>query len=205
MVLAYEESCGMLFSEEYLLCVAQVFVLHVFQRGGKIQMKAIVYTSNAGSTARYAELLAQATGLPVYSAGEAKKELPSGSDIIYMGWLMASGIKGYQASAKRYNVCAVCGVGMGETGTQTDVVRNRNTIPSEIPLFTLQGNFNIEKLHGVYKVMMRIMVKAAGKDLSEKTDRTPEEDNLLDMMLHGGEHVSMDNLKAVLEWYDSQK
>lgn len=179
MVLAYEESCGMLFGEEYLLCVAQVFVLHVFQRGGKIQMKAIVYTSNAGSTARYAELLAQATGLPVYSAGEAKKELPSGSDIIYMGWLMASGIKGYQASAKRY--------------------------PSEIPLFTLQGNFNIEKLHGVYKVIMRIMVKAAGKDLSEKTDRTPEEDNLLDMMLHGGEHVSMDNLKAVLEWYDSQK
>ena len=30
-------------------------------------MKAIVYTSNTGSTARYAAMLGQETGLPVYS------------------------------------------------------------------------------------------------------------------------------------------
>ena len=37
-------------------------------------MKAIIYTSNAGSTAQYAQLLANELHLPVYSAKEAKKK-----------------------------------------------------------------------------------------------------------------------------------
>ena len=36
-------------------------------------MKAIVYTTNAGSTEQYAKLLAQKTGLPVYSLAKAKR------------------------------------------------------------------------------------------------------------------------------------
>ena len=34
-------------------------------------MNAIIYTTNTGSTARYAELLPCATGLPAYSLAEA--------------------------------------------------------------------------------------------------------------------------------------
>lgn len=49
--------------------------------------------------------------------------------------------------------------------------------------------------------MMDIMVKTAGKGLANKQDRTPEEDDMLDMMFHGGERVSVDNLSAVLDWY----
>ncbi len=37
-------------------------------------MDAIVYTTNTGSTERYARLLAEETGLPVYSLEEAKKQ-----------------------------------------------------------------------------------------------------------------------------------
>ncbi len=37
-------------------------------------MKAIIYTSNAGSTVRYAQLLADELHLPVYSAKEAKEK-----------------------------------------------------------------------------------------------------------------------------------
>ena len=167
-------------------------------------MEAIVYTSNTGSTAQYAQLLGQATGLNVYSAEEAKKKLSAHAEIIYLGWLMASGVKGYKHAAKRYNVRAVCAVGMGKTGAQTDEVRGKNAIPADIPLFTLQGNFNMEKLRGVYKIMMRMMIKTVGKALAEKADRTPDEEDLLDMM-HGGERVGVDNLNAVLEWYGSQK
>ncbi len=36
-------------------------------------MKAIIYTSNTGSTERYARLLAEQTGLPAYSLTEAVK------------------------------------------------------------------------------------------------------------------------------------
>ena len=99
-------------------------------------MKAIVYTTNAGSTEQYSKLLAQETGLPVYSLAEAKRTLSSGTEIVYLGWIMASTVKGYADAAKRYRICAVCAVGMGQTGTQVDVVRKKNAIPQQIPLFT---------------------------------------------------------------------
>ena len=41
-------------------------------------LHAIVYTSNAGSTARYAQLLGQVTVLPIFSAQEAHKNLANG-------------------------------------------------------------------------------------------------------------------------------
>lgn len=168
-------------------------------------MKAIIYTSNAGSTVQYAQLLANELHLPVYSAKEAKKKVPAHSEIIYLGWIMAGGIKGYKDMVKKYNVRAVCAVGMSRTGTQTEEVRAKNSIPKNIPLFTLQGNFDLEKLHGVYKMTMNMMVKTAGKSLAEKTDRTPEEDDLLEMMTNGKGRVCLENLKAIIEWYHNER
>ena len=112
-------------------------------------MNAIIYTTNTGSTEHYAKLLAQKTGLPAYCLAKAKKEVFVGAEVIYLGWIMAGSIKGYANVAKRYQVRAVCGVGMGQTGTQTDSVRKNSAIPANIPLFTLQGNFNVKKLHGI--------------------------------------------------------
>ena len=66
------------------------------------------------------------------------------------------------------------------------------------PLFTLHGGFDIQKLNGVYKLMMTIMVKTAGKGLAEKQDRTPDEDVMLEMLTQGGSRVSADNLAEVL-------
>jgi hypothetical protein len=53
--------------------------------------------------------------------------------------------------------------------------------------------------------MMKIMVKTAGKSLAKKKDRTPEENDMLDMMLHSGERVKAENLSAVLDWYSTQQ
>lgn len=36
------------------------------------------------------------------------------------------------------------------------------------------------------------------------TDRTAEEDSMLELLLHGGNYVSEDNLSAVLDWYAAQ-
>ena len=168
-------------------------------------MDAIIYTTNTGSTERYAKLLAQETGLPAYSLADAKDAVPEGAEVIYLGWISAGDVKGYAKAAKRYHIRAVCAVGMGQTGTQTDSVRKKTAVPVNIPLFTLQGNFNVKKLHGIYRPMMEIMVKTAGKGLAEKSDRTPEENDMLDMMLHGGERVKAENLRAVLDWYSARK
>lgn len=164
-------------------------------------MDAIIYTTNTGSTEQYAKLLAQETGLPAYSLTEATRVVPIGTEIIYLGWITAGSVKGFANAAKLYRIRAVCAVGIGQTGAQTESVRKKAAVSAAIPLFTLQGNFNVKKLHGVYRFMMEIMVKAAGKSLAAKKDRTPAEDDMLDMMLHGGERVKVENLSAVLNWY----
>ena len=168
-------------------------------------MDAIIYTTNTGSTERYAKLLAQKTGLPAYSLADAKDAVSEGAEVIYLGWISAGAVKGYAKAAKRYHIRAVCAVSMGQTGTQAESVRKNSAVPANIPLFTLQGNFNVKKLHGIYRPMMEIMVKTAGKSLAVKKDRTPEEDDMLSMMLHGGERVKQENLSAVLDWYNAQQ
>ena len=187
----------MLIAEPIMYCVL------FFERD--VSMNAMIYTTNTGSTERYARLLAEQTGLPAYSLAEAKKAVPAGAEVICLGWIMAGLVKGYASAAKRYQVRAVCGVGMGRTGTQTDSVRKKSAIPAGTPLFTLQGNFDVKKLHGVYRPMMELMVKTAGRSLAKKKGRTPEEDDMLDMMLHGGERVKAENLSAVLDWYNAQR
>lgn len=163
---------------------------------------SIVYTSNTGYTAEYARLLGEKTGLPVYSLAEAEQKLAAGNRVIYLGWLMASKVQGYKKAAKRYKVQAVCGVGMGGTGSQLQEVRRANAIPEKTPLFTLQGGFDIQKLSGVHKLMMTIMVKTAGKGLAEKQNRTPDEDVMLEMLTQGGSRVSAENLAEVLAWVE---
>lgn len=162
---------------------------------------AIIYTSNTGYTRQYAMLLGENTELPVYFLEEAASKIPEGSCVIYLGWLMAGKIQGYAKASKRYQIAAVCGVGMGVTGSQIEDVRKANQLPVSIPVFTLQGGFDISRLHGIYKFMMNVMIKTAGKGLAEKADRTQEEDTMLELMLHGGNCVSEENLKDVTDWY----
>ena len=93
---------------------------------------------------------------------------------------------------------------MGPTGSQLEEVRKKTKIPADVPLFTLQGGFDLNRLHGVYKFMMQVMKKTAGRALAEKQDRTPEEDVMLKLLMEGGDCVSSDNLAEVVTWYKQQ-
>lgn len=163
-------------------------------------IQAIVYTSNTGSTERYAKLLGHELELPVYSLDEAKKALKCGPEIIYLGWIMAGTVQGYREAEKRYQISMVCAVGMEPAGTQLREIREKNRIPDDVELFTLQGGYLIHKLRGVHKLMMLMVTSTAGKALAEKIDRTPEEDDLLELMEHGGSRVSVENLAAPIQW-----
>lgn len=164
--------------------------------------KAIVYTSNTGFTKEYAFLLHQKIQLPVYSLNEAKTQLSKNDEIIYLGWLMAGKIQGYQKAAQRYTICGVCGVGMGSCGSQMDDVRKVNQLANDLPLFTLQGGFDMNKLSGIYKLMMVTMKNTLGKKLQEKSDKTEDEEVMLKMLLEGGNGVKEENLSCILEWYN---
>lgn len=167
-------------------------------------IQAIVYTSNTGTTKQYAGLLGQATGLPVHSLEDGKKALSSGAEIIYLGWIMAGGIQGYKDAAKRYRIPMVCAVGMETAGSERRELRElreKNGIPAEVALFALQGGYLPHRLWGVQRLLMRMITGSMGKKLVGKADRTPEEDDLLELMQHGGSRVCPENLKAPHEWY----
>ena len=57
------------------------FALRRLYYGGQIRMKAIIYTSNTGSTAEYAQLLGKELNLPVHSLQQTKNKVPAGSEI----------------------------------------------------------------------------------------------------------------------------
>jgi hypothetical protein len=164
-------------------------------------MEAIIYTSNTGYTEQYALILGEQTGLPVYTLKSAKGTVPAGAEVIYLGWLMASGIKGYKKAEKKYRVCAVCAVGMSPDGSQRKEILKRTGI-TNTPLFVLQGGFDIGKLHGIYKLMMKAMISGVGKKLANKPNRTPAEEDLLDLMQNGGNRVSKEKLAPVFAWYN---
>ena len=160
----------------------------------------IVYTSNTGYTEKYAKLLGEQLELPAFSAEQADS-LPEGTEVLYLGWLMAGVVKGYKKAAQRFSVAAVCGVGMGPAGSQDSDVRKNNAIPQEVPVFTLQGGFDRTKLHGIYRFMMGVMIKVMGSSLRKKENRTPEEDVMLEMVTNGGDFVDVRQLDGVIAWY----
>ena len=165
----------------------------------------IVYISETGFTAEYAKILSEKTNIPAMTAEEANKSLQEGSDIIYMGWLMASMVKDYHKAVKKFKIKAVCGVGMGNNGSQITEIRNTNKIPENIPIFSVQGGYAPEKLKGIYKFMMKIVVRSLVKNNMAKSNRTAEDDDLLDLMLHGGSRVKEENLEPVLNWIKKEE
>lgn len=168
-----------------------------------MKVSAIVYTSNTGYTEQYANILADKTGLPVYNVENVKKDLAEGSDVIYLGWLMAGFVTDYKVVLKHCNVKAVCGVCLGTSGSQIDTVRKNNSIPEEIPVFTLQGGFDMKKLKGMHKFTMKIVRKSLKKQIAAKEEQTEDDKLIVQMLDHGGSAVSEDALMPVIELLDS--
>lgn len=161
---------------------------------------AILYASNTGFTAKYARLLAQATGIPAYDMAEKKELPPWGASVLYLGWLCAGKIKGLAAARKRYQVRAVCAVGMAAADSgQTETLPGSNHL-GNTPFFYLRGGYAPDKLKGVWKLMMGAMAKAVSKAPAE-TEADREQQKAL---VSGGNWVTAEALEPVLAWLESQ-
>lgn len=167
----------------------------------EMKPSAVIYTSKTGHTRQYAHLLGEEIGLPVYSYKEAVSQLSGGSSVIYLGWIHASHIKGYSDTAKRFSVCAVCGVGLCDTGTMVSEVRKATSVSEDIPLFTLQGGFDRSKLKGVDKLMISMLTKG----LAAQKQRFDQDERMLELLNKDASYVSMQNLAEVLQWYREVK
>ena len=158
---------------------------------------AIVYTSNTGHTRQYALLLSEQIGLPVYSLSEAGTQLSGGRAVIYLGWIHASRVRGYARAARRFELCAVCGVGLCDTGTLISEVRKATSVPEGLPLFTLQGGIDRDRLRGVN----RLMISMLARGLASQKQRSAQDERMLELLSRNANHVRPENLDGVLQWY----
>lgn len=163
-------------------------------------MKAIVYTTNTGSSKAYADMLGAKTALPVYAWDDAVKTLDAGTEILYIGWLMAGAVVNLAKAQKRFSVRAVCAVGMTSSKEMEDSVRTRNKLSADMPLFLLQGAYDKTKLHGMYRFAMKIVGAALEKKIAAIPERNEEEELILTMLRYGGSGVKEEKLAGVLVW-----
>ena len=167
------------------------------EKGG-ICMRVIVYLSNTGFTKKYAELLAQKTGYPIFALQDARKKLAGDAEIVYLGWVFAGSVKGYNKAARLGRIIAVCAVGMGGPASdQLPGLIKKHGLDAD-RAFYLQGGFDMNRLRGINKLMMKMMAKATVPQLESKPDKTPDELQSLELLKNGGDCVRPENLDPVL-------
>ena len=159
----------------------------------------IIYHSNTGFTRQYAEMLAKAEKLKAYNTDEA----PAGLEepVFFMGPLMAGHITGLDKAVKRYKVKGVCGVGMSPASQQVMDLLAKSNYTAGGALFYLQGGWAPEKVGWIKRRMVGMATKSIREGLQGKgSRRTPEEEQQLNFLIHGGSYVAYENLKPVQEW-----
>lgn len=162
---------------------------------------AIVYCSNTGFTARYAGLLARAAGIPAYDLAQ-RRELPArGSRVIYMGWLCAGRMKGLSSARGRFDVRAVCAVGMARPESIQEEKLRRSNHLGGLPLFYLRGGYRPDQVKGIY----RAMIAPIAASITRRPAQTQEQRETQEALLHGADWVSRDQLGPVEIWLAAQR
>lgn len=157
-------------------------------------ISAIVYTSGTGFTRRYAQMLSRAAAIPAYDLGNPASLPPGGAKILYLGWLRAGGIAGLSKARRRWQVQAVCAVGMAPEYPREKLAAQNHT--GELPVFYLQGGYAPEKMRGINKAMMGFMTR----QMTKHPPKDEAEAGIQKLFLQGGDFVSEANLAPVLSW-----
>ena len=159
-------------------------------------MATIIYCTNSGSAKRYAELLSEKTGMPCVDF-KKRSTVSADEEIVFIGWIMAGAIQGLKEVREGFgNIKAVCGVGMMKSEKATEEVKEKNSITE--PYFFLTGDFDINKLKGMYKMMMGMMLKMMKGKIKESGDEKGEE--MLKLLENGINGFDEKELEAVIEF-----
>lgn len=162
-------------------------------------MKVIVYATNTGTAKKYAQLLSEKTGIEAYNVSEIAG-IPEDSQVIFLGWVMAGVIQGLaQVREKFPELYAVCPVGMFRTEKSDEELKKKNDINE--PMFFLRGDFHIDRLKGMYKMMMGMMMKMMKAKVKELEPEKGEK--VLEIFEKGLDGFSEDNLSEILGWLEN--
>ncbi|NMA65057.1 MAG: flavodoxin domain-containing protein [Clostridiaceae bacterium] len=158
----------------------------------------IVYESKTGFTKKYADMLAEKTGLKAFPVKEIPK-INMYEEIIFLGWMKVGKIQGLD-KVRKYNVKAVCGSGtarIAEPSTKEVIARNNI---KDLPFFYLQGGcLPLKQLKGIDKILLSMFVKIL-KNRKDKDEKTVE---AIFNIENGFDGVKEENLGPVFEWLKS--
>ena len=165
-------------------------------------MVYIIYESDSGFTKRYAEMFAEKTGLECHSLYMARIKVKRKSDVIYFGRVMQDEVDGLKKARKKYNILAVCPVGLKmPTNTVKEAIAEKNDLTDNPPkLFYLRGGFDPEKTLGLEKTLINLIIT----DLNGKGDDLDAvEAQYLSDLRNGADYVKEENLAELLSWYEN--
>ena len=162
----------------------------------------VVYTTNTGSTKRYAQMLSEKLSCDCIDLNDAEAAKAAvGEEIVYLGWVMASQIQGLPKARELYgsSIKAVCAVGMLGQKNEDELIK-KNAVNEKF--FALAGCFDVERLTGMYKMMMKMMLGTIKKQLKSSTD--PADAKVLEMLENGIDMVKEENLDGVLKFLNGE-
>ena len=160
-----------------------------------MEVQAVLYVWATGFTRRYAQMLAEAAGLPACPARGPGAPAP-GAAVVYLGWLCAGRVRRLRRARTRYDVRAVCAVGMSPLEMVPLLRLAKDNGLEGTPLFYLRGGYAPDRLTLPWRLMMAPMAR--------KVDRERTEDPMAlamkEAFAHGADWVSPEALDPVLDW-----
>lgn len=161
----------------------------------------IIYTSNTGFTAQYAKLLGEQTNFPVYTLDEGFKTLEKGTEAIYLGWVMGGHISALGRANGHFAIRAAAGVGMSPPSQGVlNTLGKMNYLSA--PIFYLPGGYAPEKLKGIKRTMLNLVLKSMRQKLAAKKERTEADFAQLELMTKGGSHVDAARLAPLVAFIE---
>ena len=155
-------------------------------------LKAIIYKSSTGHTLEYAKLLSSKLNIPYYTIKEAKSNLKSNDEIIYLGWVCANKICGINKIRNKYKI--KCYGAVGAFPKHEDNIKNLKSLNNiKEPLFYMRGGIDFSNLKGFKK----FVVKMVGNIL-EKENKDSQE--LVDLFKKGKNYVSEENIDEIVQY-----
>jgi len=159
-------------------------------------IKAIVYKTNTGFTQRYAQMLSERLNVTCIDMDSADRSLNKGDAILFMGCLSAGNINGYKKAEKKFDVRAVAAVGMTDASQEyTEKLKTANNT-GDTPLFYLRGGMDVDKLKGIKKKVLMMVINQMKKAPQSETG-----DGQQSIIAEHADFVDAENLKPIIEWY----
>ncbi|MCR5659575.1 MAG: flavodoxin domain-containing protein [Bacteroidales bacterium] len=172
-----------------------------------MKKQIIIYGSQYGSTKRYAERLAEMTGIEAVDYNDAK-DLGNYDRIIYLGGLFAGGVLGLKKTVSKIapgQDLVIATVGVTDPNEQSYYEGIRKAIKTQLPasfydeknIFHLRGAIDFGQLGFKHRVMMNMFHSMMLK--KPKSELTADAKAMLETYGKQVDFVDFDALQAIVE------